>query len=225
MLTAILGIALVVVGVTLLVLVDAPRRALLRIAHLGIRHRSVTRTSIQGDFIAYQGLPPGWYVEPRNSTISRYWDGTSLSDGPKTVVQTPAADPDPALSLAQVESPAQSAASSPGPEAPFRGLPAGWYEDPDDPRLARYWDGTALSEERRQIASSSRPEGSEQAEATEKEGRPVDSEPKPDEVEPDELVQYRGLAPGWYRDPTDPETARFWDGSSLSDERRAVARQ
>jgi Protein of unknown function (DUF2510) len=30
------------------------------------------------------------------------------------------------------------------------------------------------------------------------------------------------LAPGWYREPTDPSAARYWDGSTLHDEVRPV---
>lgn len=31
---------------------------------------------------------------------------------------------------------------------------------------------------------------------------------------------YEGLAPGWYRDPTNPTVARYWDGRVLGPERR-----
>jgi hypothetical protein len=33
---------------------------------------------------------------------------------------------------------------------------------------------------------------------------------------------YRGLAPGWYRDLNDPSVARYWDGTTLGDERRPL---
>lgn len=36
------------------------------------------------------------------------------------------------------------------------------------------------------------------------------------------VAAYRGLAPGWYRDETDPNLARYWDGHSLGEERRRV---
>ena len=38
----------------------------------------------------------------------------------------------------------------------------------------------------------------------------------------DALAVYRGRAPGWYRDSANPDTARYWDGSRLSEERRAL---
>jgi len=38
--------------------------------------------------------------------------------------------------------------------APFRGLDPGWYREREDRALARYWDGTALSDERRRVDES-----------------------------------------------------------------------
>jgi Protein of unknown function (DUF2510) len=35
----------------------------------------------------------------------------------------------------------------------YRGLAPGWYQDPDDPTIARHWDGFELSEEMRSIDS------------------------------------------------------------------------
>jgi Protein of unknown function (DUF2510) len=39
----------------------------------------------------------------------------------------------------------------------------------------------------------------------------------------EELAVYRDRAPGWYRDSTNPDNARYWDGTNLSEERRAIA--
>ncbi len=36
-------------------------------------------------------------------------------------------------------------------------------------------------------------------------------------------VAYQGLPSGWYRDPSDPASARYWDGTTLGDEKRPVA--
>lgn len=47
-----------------------------------------------------------------------------------------------------------------------------------------------------------------------------DSEAAPESS--DEVSAYRGLAPGWYRDSVQCEVARYWDGDTLSDERRPV---
>src|ERR1700722_4368699 len=38
----------------------------------------------------------------------------------------------------------------------------------------------------------------------------------------DELAVYRGRAPGWYRDSANPDTARYWDGTTLGEERRTT---
>jgi Protein of unknown function (DUF2510) len=37
------------------------------------------------------------------------------------------------------------------PFADFRGVPPGWYRDPSNPRMARYWNGRSLSAEARPI--------------------------------------------------------------------------
>lgn len=50
--------------------------------------------------------------------------------------------------------------------------------------------------------------------------------PRPDGApfngQQDEVAALRGLAPGWYRNMADPSVARYWDGTSLSEERRSV---
>ena len=38
----------------------------------------------------------------------------------------------------------------------------------------------------------------------------------------EDVAAYRGLAPGWFRDATDPTLARYWDGDTLSEERRPI---
>lgn len=80
--------------------------------------------------------------------------------------------------------------------AAYRGLAPGWYRDSSNHELARYWDGSMLSEERRRVKGSR-----------------------------DELAPYRGLAAGWYRDRTNPHMARYWDGESWGDELRPVAHE
>jgi Protein of unknown function (DUF2510) len=40
----------------------------------------------------------------------------------------------------------------------------------------------------------------------------------------EDLSAYAGLPLGWYQDSAHPDLARYWDGSALSDERRAVVR-
>jgi EAL domain-containing protein (putative c-di-GMP-specific phosphodiesterase class I) len=46
---------------------------------------------------------------------------------------------------------------------------------------------------------------------------------QPDLQSHDELAEFQGLAPGWYRDPANPGLARHWDGTTLSEERRPIA--
>jgi Protein of unknown function (DUF2510) len=41
------------------------------------------------------------------------------------------------------------------------------------------------------------------------------NDPIPEHGDP--LGAYRGLAPGWYRDPANPASLRFWDGNALSE--------
>jgi len=38
--------------------------------------------------------------------------------------------------------------------ATYRGVAPGWYQDAADPALARYWDGTTLSEKTQPVAAS-----------------------------------------------------------------------
>ena len=80
-------------------------------------------------------------------------------------------DPVPALDLDIIDAPADGPSQAPQPPseadvqphddlAEFRGLAPGWYRDPANPGMARHWDGTTLSEERRPIAPA--PEGGAQ---------------------------------------------------------------
>ena len=91
-LMAIFGAVLIVFGVTLLVLVDAPRWMLSRIVALGgsLRGTSGARpvanangasSGRPGQFslAAYRGLAPGWYRDSSNRALARYWDGVALS--------------------------------------------------------------------------------------------------------------------------------------------------
>src|ERR1700722_11088180 len=41
--------------------------------------------------------------------------------------------------------------------------------------------------------------------------------------QPDELAAYSGLTPGWYRDPSNSELARYWDGTKLSEQTQPVS--
>ena len=88
--------------------------------------------------------------------------------------------------------------------------PAGWYEDPDDAALQRFWDGSRWT-------SSRMPRN---------EGVPLEGEA----VKPLPEIRYRSDAPApptpgtsepatdmpsaaWYQDPENPLGMRYWDGT------------
>ncbi len=52
---------------------------------------------------------------------------------------------------------------------------------------------------------------------------PTPSGPSPAELQMAGAGAYQGLPSGWYRDPTDSASARYWDGTTLGDEKRPVA--
>ena len=150
-LMAILGAVLIIFGVTLLVLVDAPRWMFARIVAIGSGRRTTpgfvgaparrdtgtgTSSSLpeQSASAHYRGLAPGWYRDSSNPSLARYWDGVTLSDQRRSV-----ASPEPQAPVA--------------PSHPYSGLAPGWYRDQTIPSMARYWDGTALSDERRPVAT------------------------------------------------------------------------
>jgi hypothetical protein len=141
-LMAILGAVLIIFGVTLLVLVDAPRWMYSRIAAIGAGRRS--NPALPGSSPGgapqqwasahFQGLAPGWYRDTSNPQLARYWNGVALSDERRSV-----AAPEP-----------QAPAAAPHP---YQGLAPGWYRDESTPSLARYWNGTALGDERRPVTT------------------------------------------------------------------------
>jgi Protein of unknown function (DUF2510) len=136
-------------------------------------------------------------------------------------------------------------------EAPagYLGLNPGWYRDSADPSFARYWDGNNLSAERRpvspppptsgtweatdnQVAPAAQTVLAEQGhfgslpETASPAGNPttnlVPLPPPPTPMASSSDPAYEGLSPGWYRDSADPTFARYWDGTSLSEERRPL---
>ena len=94
--------------------------------------------------------------------------------------------------------------------------PAGWYEDPDDRALQRFWDGSRWT-------SSRMPRN---------EAVPLEGE----EVQPLPATRYRSDAPAppapgtadaatglpaaaWYQDPENPLGMRYWDGAQWTEHR------
>jgi hypothetical protein len=86
--------------------------------------------------------------------------------------------------------------------------PAGWYEDPDDGELQRFWDGSRWT-------SSRMPRNP---------AVPLEGE----KIEPLPQVRYPSDAPSplaapvpeaglptaaWYQDPENPQGMRYWDGA------------
>jgi hypothetical protein len=88
-------------------------------------------------------------------------------------------------------------------------IPAGWYADPDDGALQRFWDGSRWT-------SSRMPRN----EAVPLEG----TTPSPTEVVGDGGApppsEHTGLPPAaWYADPDNAEGMRYWDGSRWTEHR------
>jgi Protein of unknown function (DUF2510) len=93
--------------------------------------------------------------------------------------------------------------------------PAGWYVDPDDAALQRFWDGSRWTNSRMPLTDAVPLEG------TELEPAPAtryasDLQPTPDA----EAAADTGLPPAaWYVDPENPEGMRYWDGANWTENR------
>ena len=92
--------------------------------------------------------------------------------------------------------------------------PAGWYEDPDDAALQRFWDGSRWTTSR----------------MPRNEGVPLEGEqPRPlpqpryasDVATPPTTPEgATGLpAAAWYQDPENPSGMRYWDGAQWTEHR------
>jgi hypothetical protein len=79
-------------------------------------------------------------------------------------------------------------------------VPADWYPDPDSPKtLQRYWDGEAWTDDTAPLpAMRTEPGGvAESAAVAEDDSAPIPA--------------------GWYSDPDEPATRRYWDGDEWTD--------
>ncbi len=83
--------------------------------------------------------------------------------------------------------------------------PAGWYPDPDDGALQRFWNGSRWTNSRMPMSV----------------GVPLETEPRVSEPLPLEpAIGRTGLpAAAWYADPENPEGMRYWDGSRWTEHR------
>jgi hypothetical protein len=160
----VLGIGLIVLGVAVLVFVDAPGA----VRRLGKRKAAGAAGTADG---GAEQVGSGGEGDHDGSEPGSTGHRSGGEDGAPTPRQDPATE--------------------------YGGLVPGWYRDREYPDLARYWDGTTLSEERRPVQTPAR---NVQAAST----------------------AFVGLPPGWYRDPDHPALARYWDGVTLSEEMRPV---
>jgi len=86
--------------------------------------------------VAAQLPPAGWYPDPDDAALQRYWDGEQWTGD-----RTPAT---PAPAAATGEQAATGDLAATGGMPP----PAAWYADPENPQGMRYWDGTRWTEDR-----------------------------------------------------------------------------
>ena len=96
-------------------------------------------------------------------------------------------------------------------EGTAKNPPAGWYEDPDDGALQRFWDGSRWTSSRMPRTEAVPLEGQEPA--------PVSPDRYSSDV-PAPTAPGSGLPPAaWYADPENPQGMRYWDGARWTENR------
>jgi hypothetical protein len=91
--------------------------------------------------------------------------------------------------------------------------PAGWYEDPDDGALQRFWDGSRWTSSRMPRNESVPLEGEE---------LPPAPRYASDTIAPPSATTSPGdglPAAAWYADPENPGGMRYWDGAGWTEHR------
>ena len=92
--------------------------------------------------------------------------------------------------------------------------PAGWYEDPDDGALQRFWDGTRWTSSRMPRNEAVPLDGKELVAGP---PRYASDAPAPAAPTTEPGV---GLPPAaWYADPENPAGMRYWDGAQWTEHR------
>jgi len=153
------------------------------------------------DLAAYQGLNPGWYRDPADPAFARYWDGTSLSAERRPITPPPPSTlpPPPAFGTSEPT----DTGVLPIPQT-VPGKPSTTTGQPPETGPSRTSEGLWQT-------TSENPTK-----------RFVPPPPSPTRAARSFDEAYQGLKPGWYGDPADPTFARYWDGTSLSAERRPI---
>ncbi|MDE0267451.1 MAG: DUF2510 domain-containing protein [Acidimicrobiaceae bacterium] len=169
-------------------------------------------------------LPPGWYEDPENPRLWRYWKGdmwtehrqprdpqlpnlapvtlpsTSSSSyvrSPAYEPQTPTANnPQPSTYAQPTQQPISGPHNHIESSLPTNGTngapPPGWYEDPENPRLWRYWNGITWTENRathQQLAQHYQQQTTSEEETSIQENPFKDNQQKLQDQEDQQLVE------------------------------------
>lgn len=97
--------------------------------------------------------------------------------------------------------------------------PAGWYVDPDDGALQRFWDGTRWTSHRMPLSPAVL---AEDAPPELVHARPAPGFPGPQAATADASESAASDSPprpGWYADPDNSHGMRYWDGSRWTADR------
>lgn len=97
--------------------------------------------------------------------------------------------------------------------------PAGWYADPDDEALQRFWDGKRWTSSRMPRIPGVPIEGAA-AEQAEQPRYASDARPPEGAAGPAVATPGAGLPPAaWYADPENAQGMRYWDGARWTEHR------
>jgi hypothetical protein len=87
-----------------------------------------------------KGVPADWYPDPDAKVLQRYWDGERWTDDVAPLPPAPSADAE--LLANEVEAKPDTRPSNDDGAGSEGGVAEpGWYTDPDETHLQRYWDG------------------------------------------------------------------------------------